>query len=181
MAGLDVAIADRDDRLVMTNGSDRTVVVQGYSYEPYLRFDAGGVWMNMRSPSRWLDVDRLPLGQLPPEADAKATPEWKLVTPGRTWEWHDHRVQWMGAGSPLDTIEPVDGKIEVIQWEVPIQADGTTSIISGRLDYYVKAFGERSGGSSSLPALAIAVPCAVVLLGLGGWLALRRRRAARSA
>lgn len=187
VSGLELSVADRDDRLVLTNGSSHTVVVQGYSYEPYLRFDAKGVWQNMRSPSRWLDVERRPSSALPAEADAKAAPEWQLVSPGRTWEWHDHRIQYMGVGSPSDTVKPVNGAIDVIDWEVPLQVDGTPTVVSGRLMWYAKANvtpaeAAGGGGGGGTSAVLIAVPAGVAAAVVAGLvLVLRRRRRSAAA
>lgn len=171
---------DRDDRLVLTNEAGKTMVVKGYSLEPYLRFDGRGVWMNQHSPSRWLDVERFPDKPLPKEANAALPPVWKLVSPGRTWEWHDHRIHWLGKGTPDQAITPVNGKIEVIRWRVPLVVGETQTLVTGTLDYFAPGTG-RGGGLGSGLILAIALPCAGAAAVAVGWLLLRRRRRSAAA
>lgn len=175
--GLDVSVADRDDRLVITNNTGKTVIVKGYENEPYLRFDARGVSVNRHSPSRWLDLDRFRKEDyvLPKEANPLLPPAWLVVSAQQTWEWHDHRIQYMGIGTPDEVLKPTNGKILVVNWEVGILVDGQFSIIHGRLDYFT---GGRGPGAGLI--LAIALPVGGVLAALGGWLLLRRRRLARA-
>jgi len=186
--GLELAVAERDDRLVVTNNTGKTVIVSGYTLEPYLRFDARGVWVNRHSPSRWLDTLRyVPENYaLPKEANEKLPPEWLLLTPGNTWEWHDHRIQWMGSSSPAGTVTPVNGTFDLRDWEVGIHVDGSFAIIKGRLDYFVEAqtgsgAPSSSRGSAPWTVLAIVLPLAAVLAAAGGWLLVRRRRGASAA
>lgn len=175
--GLDLSVADRDDRLVMVNRTGKTVMVRGYTYEPYLRFDTRGVWVNMHSPSRWLDAMRVvpETFRLPEEANEKLPPKWTLLTTQNTWEWHDHRIHWASTVSPEGSVQPVNGKFDLRDWEVPIVVAGAPAIIKGRLDFFVKAQG--TGGDSRLGTiLAIVLPVAAVLAVGGGWLLVRRRR-----
>lgn len=175
---LELRVLDRDDRLVLTNGTGEVVIVSGYQFEPYLRFDATGVWVNRHSPNRFTDSERSPSPELvlPPAADPTAQPEWTLLTTGATWEWHDHRVHWTGEGTPADAIAPIDGKIDVRDWEIGITVGARAAIVKGRLEYFVKAQGTGGNGNGSVLAIAIAVPLALLVVGGAGVVAWRRRR-----
>lgn len=139
LPGLKVRIPGRQDPLVLTNATGRTVVVQGYSGEPYLRFDAKGVWMNMRSPSRWLDAPGWEVDSpLPKGADPKAPPVWKLLTVGHVWSWHDTRVQWRG-GFPAQIVPRGATSFPARDWEIGLEVDGKLHILRGTLTYFPKA------------------------------------------
>src|SRR5439155_25198273 len=81
--GLTVRVLNRDEQLELRNGSGRTVVVQGYDREPYLRFKPNGVVeQNQRSPATYLNRDRLSLQKIPREAVPSAKPLWRPVSIG---------------------------------------------------------------------------------------------------
>ncbi len=172
--GFTVAVLDRDDRLELTRTGPGEVVVYGYEKEPYLRFTADGVFRNERSPATYLNDDRLGDVVVPATADAKAEPDWKKVVAGTTYEWHDHRIHWMGTEPPPVVQRNGDVEQKVFDWSVPLAVAGTAGSIDGELHY------QPAAGS---PWPAIFVGSAVILLvgAAGGtWLRqrLRRRRAA---
>ncbi|MEZ5248381.1 MAG: hypothetical protein R2713_03905 [Ilumatobacteraceae bacterium] len=93
--GLEARIIGGDSFIELTT-SGQDVLVLGYDGEPYLRFDADGtVSENVRSPARWLNLDRYSETSVPAEADATAPPEWEQVGSGGRYAWHDHRTHWM--------------------------------------------------------------------------------------
>lgn len=137
LPGLKVSIPGRQDPLVLANGTGRTLVVQGYSGEPYLRFDAKGVWMNLRSPNRWLDqLGRDAETPLPKAADATAAPRWKLLSAGHVWSWHDSRVRWVGA-FPQQIVPKGAASFDARDWEIGIEVGGKLHILRGTLTYFV--------------------------------------------
>ena len=38
--------------------------------------------------------------EVPESADSKGAPRWEEVGKTGRFEWHDHRMHWMGAGDP---------------------------------------------------------------------------------
>ena len=181
--GLELSVADRNDRLVLTNDTGKTVIVKGYSNEGYLRFDTRGVWVNRHSPNHWLDRLRfVPEDfKLPQAVDENLPPDWLFLTTGDTWEWHDHRINWGYTTSPAGIVKPVNGKFTIRDWGVGIIVDGAPAIINGRLDFYVNAQGTGGGGGGGLwRILAIVLPVAAVVAAGGGWLLFRRRRRLRA-
>jgi hypothetical protein len=71
------------------------VVVLGYEGEPYLRIDPEGLVWN------YLNDDRFAQINVPPSADAGATPAWTQVGDGGQYGWHDHRTHWMPPDPPI--------------------------------------------------------------------------------
>ena len=124
---------------------------------------------------------------VPKEANVQAPPVWQLLSPGKTWEWHDHRIHWSGSGSPAGIVKPVDGKFEVRAWGISILVGGKPSIVEGSLVDYVQAQvgdGFRPTGGSSVGVgliLAISLPFAALVALAAGWLQRRRRARAMAA
>ena len=136
LPGLSAAIVDRDDRIRLTNGSDRTLVVLGYEGEPYLRFDAGGgVWENRRSPAAYENAQRYGVGEPPAAADARTAPQWDRVSSSRTYEWHDHRIHWMSPIPPPAVKAAPERERHIFDWRVPGRAGVSRVVISGTLSY----------------------------------------------
>ncbi len=138
-----VTVLDRDDRLRLTRTSAGEVVVLGYEQEPYLRFTADGVFQNEHSPATYLNEDRLGNVALPAKADAKAAPSWERVADGSSYEWHDHRIHWMGAGLPPAVQRDKTREQRVFTWTVPLSVDGAHGAIGGELDYVPVAGGDN--------------------------------------
>ena len=154
--GLAAKVIDGDRLLELRLTAARRVVVLGYGGEPFLRFDAAGVFVNRRSPTAV--ADRLAGAGAVPALAPSAAPVWVRQTSGTTFRWHDHRL-----GHVPDRAYP-DG--DAGAWVVPVVVDGTRSSVRGRL--------EHAGGPSLWPWLA--------LLGLTAGLcaALARTRSVRA-
>lgn len=120
VAGLTARMIGGDAFLELTVEPGLTVVVTGYQGEPYLRFLADGtVQENRRSPTAFLNDDRFGEGDVDPDADADASPDWRAVASSGRYAWHDHRTHWMGRDRPLGA-EPGD---RVVEGVVPLLVD----------------------------------------------------------
>jgi hypothetical protein len=169
--GLRVQVLNFDDRLELTNRSGKDVEVDGYEGEPYVRLMADGrVLVNQRSPATYLNTERSGDVPLPPGVSAKAAPRWTLVSRTGRYEFHDHRIHWMGQGDPPG-IQGKDRRTKVFDWRVPLRVDGRRATLVGSLWWK----GPRGGGISAaaLGGLGLAV-----LLALVASVAVIRRRAA---
>jgi hypothetical protein len=147
--GVNALVLGGDDRLRISNYSGKTVVVLGYQGEPYLRFDGRGVWTNTKSPAAHLNRFRRPRPLQPGVADATAPPRWRRVAAGVTYEWHDHRIHWVGAEPPQGVRKHPDRIQRIFKWRVPGRADGKPFAITGFLGYAPDraARGDDDGGA----------------------------------
>ncbi len=170
--GVSVEVLNFDSDMVLRNESDSTILVEGYENEPYLRFHPDGkVEANTRSPAYYLNTERYGDVAVPPEADADATPSWKLVAGTGEYSWHDHRSHYMSTGMPQQVTDP-DVRTKVFDYKIPIRVDGKRGAIAGTL-YWV--------GSDSTPiAPFIGLGIGVVIL-IAVIVVVRRRRAAEDA
>lgn len=176
VAGLEIAVVDGDDRLRVSNKSGTELVVLGYDGEPYLRIGPGGVHRNERSPAAYLNRDRFARVSVPLKADPGATPEWRNVSPRPVWQWHDHRIQWMGAGPPAQVRAAPRRTHAIFDWKVPARLGDEALTVTGRLDYEPPSEG---GTSTALIAVVVITGVAAALsLGL---LFLRLRRGEEAA
>jgi hypothetical protein len=155
---VEAEIRGGDAFLEVSVDEGHTVVVEGYTGEPYLRFGADGtVERNRLSTATYLNEDREGQVTIPPEvteAGEDAEPEWERIADGGTYAWHDHRVHWMEDSSPgVERGEPVPGAYD--PWRVPITVDGASAEIEGTLVY------EES--VSALPYLVLAAVVAGLL------------------
>jgi hypothetical protein len=168
-AGLSVDVLDRDDRLALRNDSGKTVVVEGYNGEPYARLRPDGtVEVNLNSPALYLNEDRFAKVDLPARADEQAAPEWKVVDQSGRFEWHDHRIHWMGAGRPAAVRDPQQ-RTKVFDWKVPIRIGDRQGRVTGTL-----AWNRRP--DDGFPIAAAIVLAVVAVGGLLLVVVVRRRR-----
>jgi hypothetical protein len=166
--GVSVEVLNYDDSLELRNDSGETVVVEGYDGEPYLRILGDGtVQVNTRSPAHYLNGDRFAEAEVPPEADAKAPPEWETVDREGRYAWHDHRAHYMGQGTPEQVTDESE-RTEVFDYSIPAEVGGTPAAITGTLVWV-----GRDEGFPILPFVILAV----VAAGLGAAIVVRRRRA----
>jgi hypothetical protein len=170
--GVTLQVLNFDDRLALQNTSGKTVVIQGYDGEPYARVLANGtVQVNERSPAYFLNNDRYADVKVPASADAKAAPQWKLIDRSRHFEWHDHRIHYMGQGLPPQ-VKDKSKRTKVFAWQVPLQVGPTKGAVAGTLYWQPKP-----GGGA--PVGAIVALLAMVVLGAGAVAVVRRRRSGR--
>jgi hypothetical protein len=168
-AGLDVEVLDRDDRIALRNDSGKTVVVEGYDGEPYARLRRDGtVEVNLNSPALYLNEDRFAAVDLPSRADGRAAPAWRHVDRSGRFEWHDHRIHWMGAGRPAAVRDP-GVETKVFDWELPLRVGGRPASVAGTLTW----LGRPDDGFPAVAAVALA---AVALGGVALVVVVRRRR-----
>jgi hypothetical protein len=174
--GIDVRVVNLDDSLELVNRSGRTVIVEGYRGEPYVRIDGDGtVAVNRRSPSYYLNDDRYAEGvSVPASATPRASPAWQTVDRTGRFTWHDHRIHWMAHTVPPQVKDEGKGT-KVFDWMVPLSVGGQPARLAGTLVWV----GRPDGGFPV--AAGIALGAAV----LGGVLLVavvrRRRRGAGSA
>jgi hypothetical protein len=173
--GITVSVLSRDDRLLLQNASDETVVIEGYSGEPYARIDADGtVSVNTDSEAYYINEERDGKVEVPPDADSKGEPKWEEQSRSGRFEWHDHRMHWMAEGDP-DVVKDKDVRTKVFDWEVPLQVGGRTGTIAGTLFWTPVA-------SSGLPLPAIfAFAALIIALCVAIFIVRRRRRPAAAA
>ena len=169
--GVSVSVLNRDDRLLLNNTSGKTVLVEGYSGEPYARIDANGVVsVNTDSEAYYINEERDGKVETPPGADSKGEPRWKEISRTGRFEWHDHRMHWMSEGDP-EAVKDKDVRTKIYDWNVPLEVDGRRGAIAGTLFWTpVPASGLPLGAILAFAAFAIAL-CVVVIV-------VRRRRAA---
>jgi hypothetical protein len=162
--GAAIEVDGGDAFLVLTVEIGHTAAVPGYSDEPYIRFDADGtVWVNLDSPTFYINEERYARVEVPATADAAAAPRWDRVGSNGTYAWHDHRTHWMSFDRPPGVGG--SGRQEVFPWSIPIEVDGTEVSVMGRLDWLPSA-------NPALPAV-LGLAALVPLAAMG-----RRRRVA---
>ncbi|MEZ5154836.1 MAG: hypothetical protein R2718_01870 [Solirubrobacterales bacterium] len=149
--GLRAEVLNYDSDIVLTNDSDRTIEVEGYEGEPYLRFAPDGtVEANLNSPAYYLNTDRYGDVDVPAAADAGAAPDWKVVAAGGEFSWHDHRSHYMSTSTPPQVTDE-GRRTKIFDYEIPLRVEGRPAALEGTLHWV---------GSSGFPLLPF------VLLGL---------------
>ena len=168
--GVQAAVVNYDDSLELRNRSGRTVVVEGYRGEPYVRIAADGtVAVNRRSPTYYLNDDRFAEGvEVPPGATPRATPDWREVDRTGRYTWHDHRIHWMARTLPPQ-VKDEGRRTKIFDWKVPLTAGSRQATIHGRLTWV----GEEGGGFPLAAGLALG---GAALAGLALVVIVRRRR-----
>ena len=168
--GFTVDVLNGDDRLEVQNTGKSTVTIDGYDEEQYLRLKPDGtVEVNRRSPAFYLNNDRDGAGTVPPSANAKASPQWSVVARTGRYEFHDHRMHWMAKSVPQQVTDKAK-RTKIVDWQVPLQAQGKAGAIKGELFWRGSGPGAPVGAYIAFAALALLGGAAVVVV--------RRRRSA---
>lgn len=169
--GLTLNVLNLDDRLQLVNNTGQTVVVKDYNGKPYVRVLAdGSVEQNQNSVATYINDDRSGGGAIPKGVDQNGPPIWKLIDRSGRFEWHDHRIHYMGTGRPAAIKNPKI-KTKAFDWKVPISVGARSAVIQGSL-YWVP---QSSSGISAGTILAFVV---VLLAAAAAVVVTRRRRGA---
>ena len=168
--GVKVEIVNRDDRLLIENTTGEELVIEGYEGEPYVRIKGDGtVEVNTRSKAHYLNRERFQTEGAPEGLTPETEPVWELVSKTGRYEFHDHRMHWMGKGRP-EAVTDEGEKTKIFDWTVPVQVGGSPGKITGTLFWTPTA----SGG---MPVGAMVGGAAFVVLLSVGVIVVRRRRA----
>jgi hypothetical protein len=166
--GFSVTVINGDDRLEAVDHSRATVVIDGYNKEPYVRMDPDGtVAVNLRSPAYYLNNDREGSTPIPASADPKAPPQWKVVAHDGRFQFHDHRMHWMGKDNPPQ-VKDQSVRTKITDWRVPVHTAGKDGAIAGTLFW--------RGSSGGPPAGAFIGLALFLLLSVATVAIVRRRR-----
>ncbi|MBV8597551.1 MAG: hypothetical protein JO017_01900, partial [Actinobacteria bacterium] len=123
--GVQAKVVDGDQTLWLRAPVSSIVRVPGTLGEQLFRFDARGVWLNLRSPTA--QSDRIDRFDLRPSPSPSAPPLWHRVTSAHAYAWHEHR---------LHVLEPLAHAAGVVgPWEIPVVVDGRRRRLAGVLDY----------------------------------------------
>jgi hypothetical protein len=125
------AQASGDGHFSFSAPAGHTVIVRGYSGEPYLRFQGGKIEANELAPTTFVNRDEPP----PASADAKARPQWRQIGSGLKWTWHDHRTHWMASQAPAAITKAPKASHHVFGWKVTGTVDTRPFEIVGSLDW----------------------------------------------
>jgi hypothetical protein len=165
--GLTVSVLNYDDRLLLQNTSGNQVTVLDYKQQPYIRADANGtVSVNTNSEAYYLNEDRY--GEETVPKGLSSTPAWKVVSRNGRYDWHDHRMHWMGKSDP-PALKDKSKTTKIDDWSVPIEVGAATGAVSGTLTWVPKP-------SEPLPLGAIFAFAGLLILLLLVVFLIRRRR-----
>ena len=94
---------------------------------------------------------------------------WKALSKTGRFEWHDHRMHYMGKGRPKQVTDPAVRQ-KVFDWKVPLVVDGRKGSINGDLLW-------TPPPEDNLPLGAIFAFAGIVIALCIGVFVIRRRRA----
>ena len=140
-AGATIRVIGGDSLLELSVPEGHTAEVADYATSedadvvPYLRFDADGtVRRNALAIATTANEARYGTSSTVPDPDAE--PRWETVATNGAYAWHDHRIHWMSPKAPRVVAE--DGRVDLGgangTWSVPIEVDGTATVVTGELE-----------------------------------------------
>jgi hypothetical protein len=135
LEGVTVQAIEAGTGLQLTNHSSRTVQVLGYDGEPYLEVRPDGAYQNLNSPATYLNEDITGAARVPGHADPEAAPAWQRINRAPVARWYDHRAHWMASSLPPQVVDDPATRTRVLEWSVPLRADGQDFQLAGTLDW----------------------------------------------
>ncbi len=152
--GVRVEVIGEDSFLQVSVQPGITVAIPGYDGDPYLRITRdGSVERNRASSATYLNQNRSGRVDLPAGIGTSAEEDWEEIGSDGTVAWHDHRIHYMGSGTPA--VGP-GGLVQ--EWEVPLVVNDREVTISGSL--------YRDGNVIPWPAAVIAVSAIGVVVAI---------------
>ncbi len=144
MPRADVQVLQFADRLLLINHTGQTVTVYGYQGEPYARVLANGTAeRNTRSPATYLNQSFYGDISVPPQANARAAPQWAVIDRTGQLEWHDHRIHYTSPAVPPQ-VKDQGKRTLIFDWKVPISVGPAAGAIEGQL-FWVPESSKASG------------------------------------
>jgi hypothetical protein len=166
-AGVSLSVLNYDDRLLLNDAARADVMVLDYQQKPYIHAATDGtVAVNTNSEAYYLNEDRF--GQSAVPKGLGPQPAWKVVSRNGRYDWHDHRIHWMGTGDPPQ-LKDKGVRTKIDDWTVPLRVNGKAGAISGSLTWVPKS-------SQPLPLAAIFAFAALLIVLSLVVLVIRRRR-----
>jgi hypothetical protein len=126
-AGLVAKVVDGDQTMSLRVPAAITLEVIDYQGAPYLRFTAGGVYVNRRSEMYYLNQPTQVA--VPVHIGPQSRPVWARASSGHSYSWFDGRLQ------ALATVKLAPGAREAGTWRIPVLVDGRSEALSGSLLY----------------------------------------------
>jgi hypothetical protein len=166
--GLSLQVLEFADRLLLTNHTGKTVMIYGYSGEPYARVLANGAAeVNLNSVAYYLNQNFYGQVTVPANASPSATPKWEVIARTGQFEWHDHRIHYMSPTVPPE-VKNKDKQTLVFDWKVPIAVGVTKGSVEGKLLWVPE--------SSKASVAVIVLGVVIVIAGLLFVVFVRKRR-----
>jgi hypothetical protein len=174
--GVTVRVDPGGEWLELANAGPATVVVLGYTGEPYLRITTSGAEENQLSQTTYLNrslfADTVPTQQ----SASSVAPAWKQIGATGTARWHDHRIHWMGRARPPMVASDPNHPHLVGTWTVHATADGALFAIHGALRWIGRPPGTRTSPAQAwLLTLLAGMTVAVGMLSIALIRARRRQ------
>jgi hypothetical protein len=136
--GVTVRVDPAGEWIELANTGPATVVVLGYTGEPYLRIAATSAQENELSQTTYLNqalfADSVPTTP----STSSVAPAWKQIGDTGKARWHDHRIHWMGRDRPPAVAADPTRPHLVGNWTVHATADGTPFDVHGDLRWLGK-------------------------------------------
>jgi hypothetical protein len=135
LPGVTLRVLGGDEELEVRTTGKASVIVLGYSNEPYLRVGPDGAFQNLNSPATYLNRERYGGVEVPARAKPTSVPSWKQINDKPAAEWHDHRIHWMSKTAPPVVAADPGQPHRVFNWQVPLRSGGRGYRVAGSLEY----------------------------------------------
>jgi hypothetical protein len=119
-------------QLVVANPTPTELAVLDGQGQPFLRIGPEGVLANRSSPYWYLSNSPNGDVEIPPDAQAGASPRWARVATEPAWGWFEHRLHPAPRAVPRRVRD--SGKSTTLaDWEVPLDYGGQPVTARGRI------------------------------------------------